>query len=64
MGCENLAYLQYIENKCKLNILRFTLTDALVTTQTINLLMPGSELQKRDEWKTQTFRTENLVSHY
>ena len=46
--------------KCR----RFTLTDVLVTTQTINLLMPGSELKKRDEWKTQTFRTENLVSHY
>ena len=29
----------------------FTLTDALVTVQTISLLVPGSELKKRDEWK-------------
>ena len=40
----------------------FTLTDALVTIQTINLSVPGSELEPELEpFRTET---ENLVSHY
>ena len=40
-----------IHNLLALKCHCFTLTDALVTVQTINLSVPDSELKKRAEWK-------------
>ena len=44
---KHAGFIKTMLEKCH----HFTLTDALVTVQTINLLVPGSQLKKIDEWK-------------